>query len=197
VGGILSNLADGILFLKLDDGSFAKFTSVGSPGPSPDPDIDTWDPGDGITPGSGGGSPGTITDIPTIDVDDTADEFVIFNGNMGGGKDVSGGAEVDIFWTSSTATTGNVVWSVEVSAADPGTGATPGSWGAVNRVSGTAPGTTNNIVKTTVPLSTASQNLLGRDKFFRLRVGRTATNGGDTMTGDARILQVKLRSVIA
>lgn len=99
----------------------------------------------------------------------------------------SGNVTVGIDWYADTATSGDVVWAVQLAAVTPDTDATD--------VEGKSPATANTV--TDSHLGTVGQRLhratvtvsnldsLAANDVVWIRIARDADNASDTMTGDA------------
>lgn len=103
-----------------------------------------------------------------------------------------GGINVKIRWAATTATSGDTVWGValeRIAAGDLDID-TDSATSAVT-ASGTADATSGKVIETTVALSHgAVMDSVAAGEMFRIQIRRDATNGSDTMAGDAELLQV-------
>lgn len=128
---------------------------------------------------------------PVIAFDDTVDENVIRSAVLP--SDYSGGdVNVNIEWVANS-TSGNVVWGVEIERIQAGvTDIDSDSFAAQQTVTTAAPGTSGIPVISTIILTQAQADNWTAGDSYRIRVERVATNGSDTMTGDAQVLRVSL-----
>jgi hypothetical protein len=134
----------------------------------------------------------TRNSIAVLDFDDTAVESAIFLGIIPEGTNLTSGLAAYTTWMATSATTGNVVWRAEwmdcnATDLDADSFALPVSAiGAANGVSG---------ITTTTILSTTNTNGLSAGDVFRLRISRVGSDGtNDTMSGDAELVAVEIRS---
>jgi hypothetical protein len=100
------------------------------------------------------------------------------------------GLKIRLIWTATTATSGACVWdaSLERMTTDIDTD----SFDTAASVTATTNGTSgvpnySEITLTTIDSVTAGDG-------FRLKINRDANNASDTMTGDAELLAVEIRS---
>ena len=132
---------------------------------------------------------GTNFDYATLDFDATTDEHADWNIWTDSLYD-SGTIYVDIYWKAA-ATTGSVVWQVNLRGAASGE-IYDSTLGSDNYVSDTPAGTTEYIKKCTVTISTTG---LSPGDATVLRISRDAngTHGTDNMAGDAKLLFAVVR----
>lgn len=130
-----------------------------------------------------------------LDFDADVDEAAIFVGilprHYGGG-----GLTASLRWSAETATTGNVVWTVEIERInDESLDLDADSFASPQSVTAAAPGTSGQVQYSEVAFTSGAQmDSLAAGESFRLRIARDADNGGsDTMAGDAELLGVELR----
>jgi len=132
----------------------------------------------------------TRNSIAVLDFDDTTIENSIYLDVIPQFAILSSGLNIRLIWAATTATTGNCVWQVALErmttdmdadsfdTAASATAATSGTSGIPNYT---------EITLTTIDSVTAGD-------AFRLKVTRNATSGSDTMTGDAELIAVEVRS---
>jgi hypothetical protein len=132
----------------------------------------------------------TRNSIAVLDFDDAATESAVFVGVLPEAASLGSGLIVSLRWMATTATSGDVRWSVaweksntdlDSDSFDTATAATA----ATNGTSGIV--TVTNITCTTI-------DSLAAGDLFRLRVQRIGADGADTMTGDAELVAVEIRS---
>lgn len=108
---------------------------------------------------------------------------------------LTGTLSLIISFAMASATSGNVVWRVQIEAITDGDAAdldsttsfdTANSSGAV-----AVPGTAGYIKQATITLTNADS--LAAADYYRISVDRDAANGSDTATGDAYLLAFELR----
>ena len=130
------------------------------------------------------------TSIAVLDFDDAATESAVFVGTIPEAASLGSGLIVRLHFMATTATSGNVRWSVafersntdlDADSFDTATAATV----ATNGTSGIV--TVSAITCTTIDSVTAGD-------LFRVRVQRLGADAADTMTGDAELVAVEVRS---
>jgi len=129
---------------------------------------------------------------PILAFDDATAESVVFHGVIS--TDYSDGdVSVNIDWVAETATTGDVVWGIEIERIDQGvTDIDSDSFAAQQTGTDTTSGTSGIVTRTTITLTQAQADSWTTGDAFRLRVQRVAASGSDTMTNDAEVLRVSL-----
>lgn len=133
----------------------------------------------------------TRNSIAVLDFDDTANESVVFVGSIPDAADLSSGIVVRLKWTATTATSGAVRWGCEFMNLD--TDIDSDSFDAATEAN-TTTAATSGVPNLTVITCTAIDSVAAGD-FFRLKVYRdSADTGNDTMTGDAELIAVEVRS---
>lgn len=133
---------------------------------------------------------------PVLDFDGSADEEAVFTGvlpmNYGGS-----GLDINIFWAATTATSGNVRWQAAIERIDASSlDIDADSFASFQSVGGTAPGTSGQVVKSTVALTSgANMDSLAAGELFRLKIRRDAdgTSGTDDVTTDVELLAVEVQ----
>ena len=130
---------------------------------------------------------------PLINFDPSTAEYVTFHGVMS--RDYSAGnVIVDIDWIAETATSGAVVWSVEWERMNAGgTDLDADSFATQQTGTTTTSGTSGIVNRTTITLTQAQADSIAAGDSFRLRLGRVAASGSDTMANDAQLLRVNVR----
>jgi hypothetical protein len=123
--------------------------------------------------------------------DAAADESLDFEGVLPANY-AGGGLTVTLVWLAATATSGDVVWNVDIERhEDDVTDLDADSFVGVNAATGTAASATGEPQYTAVTFTNgADMDSLAVGESFRLRVTRDADNGSDTMAGDAQLLRV-------
>jgi len=124
--------------------------------------------------------------------DDSTVEQVVFQGiahtDLGAGN-----LTLSIYWAAATATSGDVVWNAAFEELDPDVlDIDSDSFATAKEVTDTAPGTTGYVTKATITFTIVQADNLSAGSPFRLLIKRDATNGSDTLVGDACILRVAL-----
>ena len=132
----------------------------------------------------------TRNSIAVLDFEDTTDESAIFVSVCPQGADLSSGLSITLIWTASTATSGACVWdaSLERMTTDIDTD----SFDTAASITATTNATSGVPNYSTITLTTIDS--LAAGDGFRLKINRDANNGSDTMTGDAELIAVEVRS---
>ena len=133
----------------------------------------------------------TRNSIAVLDFDAATDEAAIFSGVIPDYADLSSGLKIRLAWMATTATTGNVRWRVALERGN--TDLDADSFDTAAEGNGAANGTSGIPTTTSISLSTIDSVAVGEPYRIRIsRVGSDATN--DTMTGDAELVAVEVRS---
>lgn len=128
-----------------------------------------------------------------LDFDASADEVAVF-GDVLPRHYAGGGVTVTLVWMATTATSGNVVWSVAIERDDTATDLDTDSFATANTATAAAPATSGAPAYTTIAFTNGAQmDSLAVGEAFRLKVQRTGSSGSDTMTGDAELLGVEIK----
>jgi hypothetical protein len=132
----------------------------------------------------------TRNSIAVLDFDDATDESAIFVSVCPEGANLASGLSIRLIWTATTATSGAVVWdaSLERMTTDIDTG----SFDTAASVTTTTNATSGVPNYSTITLTTIDSLEVGDG--FRLKINRDANNANDTMTGDAELIAVEVRS---
>ena len=133
----------------------------------------------------------TRNSIAVLDFDATTDESAVFVGIMPEAASLGSGLIVRLNWMATTATSGNVRWGVQFERSN--TDLDSDSFAAAVEANGAANGT-SGILTTTAITVTDFDGITAGD-VFRLKVFRNADDAtNDTMTGDAELVAVEIRS---
>jgi hypothetical protein len=132
----------------------------------------------------------TRNSIAVLDFDDAATESAVFVGILPEAADVSSGLIVSLRWMATTATSGDVRWSVSWEKSN--TDLDSDSFDTATAATATANGTSGIVAVTNITCTTIDS--LAAGDLFRLRVQRVGGDGADTMTGDAELVAVEVRS---
>lgn len=136
----------------------------------------------------------TRNSILVLDFDDGAtNEFAVFCGVIPEGALLSGGLRVRIHWMATTATSGNCRWGAQFERM--GTDNDSDSFDAAIEAH-SATNATSGVETVTELTVTAIDGLNAGDRF-RLRVYRDSSDTtNDTMSGDAELIAVEVRSAV-
>jgi hypothetical protein len=132
----------------------------------------------------------TRNSIAVLDFDDAATESAVFVGILPEAADVTSGLIVSLRWMATTATSGDVRWSVAWEKSN--TDLDSDSFDTATAATATANGTSGIVTVTNITCTTIDS--LAAGDLFRLRVQRVGGDGADTMTGDAELVAVEVRS---
>ena len=129
-----------------------------------------------------------------LDFDASTNESAVFGGVLPRHY-AGGGITATFVWMASTATSGVCVWNGAIERHQASTDDLDSdSFAAAQAASGTAPGTSGQVLYTAITFSSgANMDSLAAGESFRLKVTRDAANVSDTMTGDAELLRIELR----
>jgi len=132
----------------------------------------------------------TRNSVAVLDFDATTDESAIFLGIIPEAASLGSGLKIRIVWTAATATSGACVWDASLERMT--TDIDADSFDTIASVTTTTNATSgvpnySEITLTTIDSVTAGDG-------FRLKINRDANNGSDTMTGDAELIAVEVRS---
>ena len=146
-------------------------------------------PTDNQPPASAFATLDTRNQIEVCDFDDTMTESAVFVGIMPSGVNLTGGIIVRLPFVAG-ATSGSVRWSVAFERCN--TDLDTDSFGSAN-VATVATSTTSGI-PVVASITCASIDGISAGDLFRVRVQRLGAHATDTMTGDAELIAVELRS---
>jgi len=132
----------------------------------------------------------TRNSILKLDYDDTTSEGGVFVGVLPEAAALGSGLIVRLWWMAKTATSGNVVWGAQFE--KTGTDNDADSFDTAGTGTSAANGTSGIETLTSITITTID-SLTAGDRF-RLKVYRDAASGSDTMTGDAELVAVEVRS---
>ena len=130
---------------------------------------------------------------PIIAFDDTVAENVIFNSVMPSGY-AGGDISLIIDWVAD-AITGDVIWGIEFEANAPfGNDIDTDSFATQQTETSTANPTSGRIRRVTITLTQAEADAVAALDSYRIRLQRRAADGGDTMVGDAQVVNMSWSS---
>jgi hypothetical protein len=132
----------------------------------------------------------TRNSIAVLDFDDAATESAVFVGVIPEAADLASGLIVSLRWMATTATSGDVRWSVAWEKSN--TDLDSDSFDTATAATATANGTSGIVTATNITC-TAIDSLAALD-LYRLRVQRLGGDGADTMSGDAELVAIEIRS---
>jgi hypothetical protein len=132
----------------------------------------------------------TRNSIAVLDFDDATDESAVFVSIIPEAASLGSGLKIRLHWMATTATSGNVVWDVSLERMT--TDLDSDSFDTIASGTAAANGTSGILTVTEITLTTIDSVTAGDG--FRIKVTRDANNGSDTMTGDAELIAVEIRS---
>lgn len=151
----------------------------------------TFTPLDNQPPATNFATLDTRNSIAVLDFDAATAEGAVFVGVIPQGATLTSGIKARIFWAATSATSGDVRWSVEFE--KYGTDIDSDSFDTATTATTTTSGTSGIVVVTEIT-ATAIDSLAAGDQF-RVRIKRDAANAADTMTGDAELVAVEIQQV--
>jgi hypothetical protein len=150
----------------------------------------TFTPRDHQPPATAFATLDTRNSIAVLDFDPTTDESAHFVSILPEAANLASGLKIRLLWAATTATSGDCVWDASLERMN--TDIDADSFSTIASVTTTTNGTsgipnTSEITLTTIDSVTAGDG-------FRLKITRDANNASDTMTGDAELIAVEVRS---
>lgn len=128
--------------------------------------------------------------IAVLDFDTTTEEWAIFVGIMPEAASLGSGLIVKIHWMATSATSGDCRWGVQFQRNN--TDLDSDSWDTTTEATSTTNGTSGIITITSIT-STNIDGITAGDSY-RLKVYRDVSDAADTMSGDAELVAVEVRS---
>lgn len=133
----------------------------------------------------------TRNSIAVLDFDASSDENAVFVGIMPEAASLGSGLIVRLHWMATSATSGNVRWGVQFERSN--TDLDADSFDTAVEATAATNGTSGIITTTAITVTTIDGITAG--DVFRLKVFRNADDAtNDTMTGDAELVAVEVRS---
>jgi hypothetical protein len=133
----------------------------------------------------------TRNSIAVLDFDAAVDESAIFSGVIPENANLASGLQIRLSWMATSATSGNCRWGVQVERAN--TDLDSDSYDTAAEAHSAANATSGIPTLTEITLTTIDGLTAG--DTFRIRVFRNADDAtNDTMTGDAELIAVEVRS---
>ncbi len=141
-------------------------------------------------PASGFATLDTRNSIAVLDFNDTGTSSAIFVAIMPEGASLASGLIISLRWMATSATSGNVRWSVSLERCN--TDLDSDSFDSAVAATATTNGTSGIATTTDITVTTIDSITAG--DLFRLRVQRLGADAADTMSGDAELIAVEIRS---
>jgi hypothetical protein len=133
----------------------------------------------------------TRNSIAVLDFDAATIESAVFSSIIPEAAVLASGLSVRVTWMATTATTGNVRWRVALELGN--TDLDADSFDTAAEANGAANGTSGIATTTSITLTTIDSVAVG--ELYRLRISRVGSDAvNDTMTGDAELIAVEVRS---
>jgi hypothetical protein len=132
----------------------------------------------------------TRNSILVLDFDDATDESAVFVSVIPEAASLGSGLKIRLHWMATTATSGNCVWDVSLERMT--TDLDSDSFDTIASATAAANGTSGILTVTEITLTTIDSVTAGDG--YRLKVNRDANNASDTMSGDAELVVVEIRS---
>ena len=132
----------------------------------------------------------TRNSVAVLDFDDTTDESAVFVGVIPEAASLGSGLKIRLHWAATTATSGDCIWDVSLERMT--TDIDSDSFDTIASATATTNGTSGILTVTEITLTTIDSVTAGDG--YRLKVTRDADNASDTMSGDAELVVVEVRS---
>jgi hypothetical protein len=134
----------------------------------------------------------TRNSVAVLDFDDTTDESVVFVGVIPEAAVLTSGITVYIRWTATSATSGAVRWGIRFERMT--TDIDSDSFETTDNEANTTTDATSGVPNTTTITATSIDSLAAGDGY-RIKIYREPSDtGNDTMSGDAELIVVELRT---
>jgi hypothetical protein len=190
--GLTPNSGDAALYIKSDNKAYIKDSAgteeaVGGGGTKT---YAVFNALDNQPPATNFATLDTRNSIALLDFDDSTDEDAIFLGVIPEAAILASGLKIRLIWTATSATSGDCVW--EVSLERMNTDIDSNSFDTIASATATTDATSGVPNYTEITLTTIDSVTAGDG--FRLKITRDANNGSDTMSGDAELIAVEVRS---
>ena len=132
----------------------------------------------------------TRQDIAVLEFDAGTEESTIFVGIMPEAASLGSGLKVRIHWMADTATSGDVRWGVQFQRLSDDVDTA--TFDGVQEGNSTANAASGALSVLELTITTIDSIVAG--DAYRLKVYREAADGADTMTGDAQLIAIEVRS---
>ena len=146
--------------------------------------------GDNQPPATNFATLDTRNSILVLDFDAATDESAVFVGVIPEAASLGSGLKIRLHWMATSATSGNCIWDVSLERMT--TDLDTDSFAAIASATTATSGTSGILTVTEITLTTIDSVTAGDG--YRLKVTRDANNASDTMTGDAELVVVEVRS---
>lgn len=187
--GLTPNSGDAALYIKSDNKAYIK-DSAGAETGVTSFTYAVFNAMDNQPPATAFATLDTRNSIAILDFDDSTDENAIFLSVIPEAAILGSGLKIRLIWTATTATSGACVWDAALERMN--TDIDSDSFDTAASVTTTTNGTSGVPNYSEITLTTIDSVVAGDG--FRLKITRDANNGSDTMTGDAELIAVEIRS---
>jgi hypothetical protein len=176
--------------LEIGTGLAISGTTLNSTASGGSKTLATFTPRDHQPPATAFATLDTRNSIAVLDFDPTTDESAHFVSILPEAADLASGLKIRLLWTATSATSGDCVWDASLERLN--TDIDADSFSTIASVTTTTNGTSGIPNTSEITLTTIDSVVAGDG--FRLKITRDANNGSDTMTGDAELIAVEVRS---
>jgi hypothetical protein len=149
------------------------------------------DPRANHPPASNPAQPAILDSIFVLDFDASTAEYAVFLVLLP--NNYAGGTLTLTIGFRATATSGNVVWNAQWARLQSNTDSLASLTYATAQAVTLAAPAANTLRTGTITFSSSQIDSAAAGEFAVLRISRDASNGSDTMTGDARLTAIALR----
>jgi len=133
----------------------------------------------------------TRNSIAVLDFDAATDESAIFSAVIPENANLASGLQIRLAWMATSATSGNCRWGVQIERCT--TDLDADSFDTATEATGAANGTSG--IATVTSITATDIDSLAAGDTFRIKIFRNADDAtNDTMTGDAELISVEIRS---
>lgn len=132
----------------------------------------------------------TRNSIAVLDFDDTTSESAVWTGVMPEAASLGSGLIVKLHWMATTATANGVTWAASFERMN--TDEDSDSFDTATNGSSTTSGTSGILTVTSITCTTIDSIAAG--DAYRIKIARLPSDGSDTMSGDAELVAVEVRS---
>ena len=153
--------------------------------------VRTFSPLDNQPPASNFATLDTRNSVAVLDFDAATDESAVFVGVVPEGATLTSGIVVRLSWSATSATSDDCVWGAQF-AKLTGNDLDGIVFDTAVTATTTTSGTSGVVNTTSITVTTIDSLVAGN--CFALKIYRDADAGGDTMTGDAELVAVEIRS---
>lgn len=151
-----------------------------------------WGPLAAMPPGSGFATLDVRNAHAVLDFDAASEESTVFGGVLPAHYGGGGALGIELHWSATTATSGNVRWQAAIENTTD-TDIDANGFGAASSATAATATTSGNLTRTTLSVSAANAGSPVAGEALRVKVIRDADDAADTMADDAELWAVHLR----